>query len=223
MSMDTRFGRRILGLRKSRGGRSFRRPPEYKKKAGTAGSRQSRPGSRFSGVRPDGLHGNLVPVHGLIGPAQHFLGGCVAAFFVFCDPRRGGNLFPWLQGIIRLQLCRFLLECADAFLRAFLGFAFPVSSEADAVDEAIFMERGWEFIGEGVIYYDELRSDRLGKRVGYFVKKYNDMKYNQVLPLEFVPTKHHLWWIPNSDMSANSALVQNPENKEDARYTHYKN
>ena len=49
------------------------------------------------------------------------------------------------------------------------------------------------------------------------------MKYNQVLPLEFVPTKHHLWWIPNSDMSANSALVQNPENKEDARYTHYKN
>lgn len=98
-----------------------------------------------------------------------------------------------------------------------------VSSEADAVDEAIFMERGWEFIGEGVIYYDELRSDRLGKRVGYFVKKYNDMKYNQVLPLEFVPTKHHLWWIPNSDMSANSALVQNPENKEDTRYTHYKN
>ncbi len=98
-----------------------------------------------------------------------------------------------------------------------------VSSEADAVDEAIFMERGWEFIGEGVIYYDELRSDRLGKRVGYFVNKYNKMKFNQVLPLEFVPTKHHLWWIPNNDMNANSALVQNPENKEDSRYTHYKN
>ena len=98
-----------------------------------------------------------------------------------------------------------------------------ISSDADAIDEAIFQERGWEFIGEGVIYYDELRTDRLGKRVGYFVQKYNKMGFNQVLPLEFVPSKTHLWWIPNSDMSANSDLVQNPENKEDSRYTHYKN
>lgn len=98
-----------------------------------------------------------------------------------------------------------------------------ISSDADAVDEAIFQERGWEFIGEGVIYFDELRTDRLGKRVGYFVNKYNKMGYNQVLPLEFVPSKTHLWWIANSDLSANSDLVQNPANKEDARYTHYKN
>jgi hypothetical protein len=97
-----------------------------------------------------------------------------------------------------------------------------ISSDADAVDEAIFQERGREFIGEGVIYFDELRSDRLGKRVGYFVQKYNRMKYNQVLPLEFVPCKTHLWWIANSDLSANSDLVQNPENKEDSRYLHYK-
>jgi hypothetical protein len=48
------------------------------------------------------------------------------------------------------------------------------------------------------------------------------MKYNQVLPLEFVPCKTHLWWIANSDLSANSDLVQNPENKEDSRYLHYK-
>ena len=89
-----------------------------------------------------------------------------------------------------------------------------VSSEQDAVDEAIFMERGWEFIGEGIIYYDELRTNRLGKRVKYFVDKYNAMGFNQVLPLEFVPAKTHLWWIPNSVMSANSDLVQNPENKQ---------
>lgn len=89
-----------------------------------------------------------------------------------------------------------------------------VSSEQDAVDEAIFMERGWEFIGEGIIYYDELRTNRLGKRVKYFVDKYNAMKFNQVLPLEFVPAKTHLWWIPKSDISANSALKQNPENKQ---------
>ncbi len=98
-----------------------------------------------------------------------------------------------------------------------------ISSDADAVDEAIFQERGWEFIGEGVIYFDELRTDRLGKRVGYFVQKYNKMKYNQVLPLEFVPSKTHLWWIADADRSANKDLEQNPDNKEDARYIHYKN
>ena len=98
-----------------------------------------------------------------------------------------------------------------------------ISSDADAVDEAIFQERGFEFIGEGVIYFDEIRTDRLGKRVGYFVQKYNKIGYNQVLPLEFVPSKTHLWWISNSDLSANSDLVQNPDNVEDARYIHYKN
>lgn len=98
-----------------------------------------------------------------------------------------------------------------------------VSSEADAVDEAIFRERGFEFIGEGIIYYDELRTDRLGKRVGYFVQKYNKMGFNMFSALEFVPSKTHLWWIPSSAMSANSALVQNPDNVEDSRYTFYKN
>ena len=98
-----------------------------------------------------------------------------------------------------------------------------ISSDADAIDEAIFQERGWEFIGEGVIYFDELRTDRLGKRVGYFVQKYNKMGYNQILPLEFVPCKTHLWWIAPDDMNANSDLEQNPINKEDTRYIKYKN
>ena len=98
-----------------------------------------------------------------------------------------------------------------------------ISNDADAIDEAIFQERGWEFIGEGVIYFDELRTDRLGKRVGYAVQKYNQMGYNQIQKLEFVPTKHHLWWIPAAQMSANSDLEQNPDNKEDTRYLKYKN
>lgn len=97
-----------------------------------------------------------------------------------------------------------------------------IASDADAIDEAIFQERGWEFIGEGVIYFDELRTDRLGKRVGYFVQKYNKMGYNQVQKLEFVPSKTHLWWIPMAQMSANSDLVQNPANVEDSRYLKYK-
>lgn len=114
------------------------------------------------------------------------------------------------------------VTAADAMAKYKDDVRADISSEADAIDEAIFVERGWEFIGEGVIYYDELRTDRLGKRVGYFVQKYNKMSFNQVLPLEFVPSKTHLWWIPKSDMSANSDLVQNPDNKEDARYIKYK-
>lgn len=114
------------------------------------------------------------------------------------------------------------VTAADAMAKYKDDERADISSNADAVDEAIFNERGWEFIGEGVIYFDELRTDRLGKRVGYFVHKYNKMKFNQILPLEFVPSKTHLWWIPKSDMSANSDLVQNPENKEDTRYLKYK-
>ena len=98
-----------------------------------------------------------------------------------------------------------------------------IASDADAIDEAIFQERGWEFIGEGVIYFDELRTDRLGKRVGYAVQKYNQMGYNQVQKLEFVPTKQHLWWLPPAVLSANADLVQNPANQEDSRYLKYKN
>ena len=98
-----------------------------------------------------------------------------------------------------------------------------IASDADAIDEAIFQERGWEFIGEGVIYFDELRTDRLGKRVGYAVQKYNQMGYNQIQKLEFVPTKQHLWWLPPAVLSANADLVQNPANQEDSRYLKYKN
>ena len=87
-----------------------------------------------------------------------------------------------------------------------------VSSEQDAIDEGIFLERGWEFIGEGHIYYDELRTNRLGKRVRYFVNKYVAIGFNQFSALEFCPAKTHLWWIPNSVMSANADLVQNPDN-----------
>ena len=41
--------------------------------------------------------------------------------------------------------------------------------ESKDMDEAIF--RGWEFIGEAKLYYDELRTNRLGYRVKNFVDK----------------------------------------------------
>ena len=32
-------------------------------------------------------------------------------------------------------------------------------------DDAIYQERTWELVGEGYLYFDELRTDRLGKNV----------------------------------------------------------
>jgi len=84
-----------------------------------------------------------------------------------------------------------------------------------AMDEAIFQERGWEFIGEAKIYYDELRTNRLGKRVKAFVDRGVAEGLYLFQPLQFVPKKSFLWKIPQADLDSNPALVQNPDNVSD--------
>ncbi len=86
------------------------------------------------------------------------------------------------------------------------------------LDDAIFQERGWEFIGEGKLYFDELRTERLGKNVYEFVNKYYKMGYAWFRPLHFVPQKTFLWKIPKGDLDSNPALEQNPDNVSDPRY-----
>ena len=88
----------------------------------------------------------------------------------------------------------------------------------EALDDSIFIERGKEFIGEGKIYYDELRTDRLGERVYEFVNRGVAEGYNFFQELRFVPQKTFLWKIPQSDMDSNAALEQNPDNVSDPRY-----
>lgn len=88
----------------------------------------------------------------------------------------------------------------------------------EELDEAIFIERGKEFIGEGKIYYDELRTDRLGKRVYEFVNRGVAEGYYFFQELQFVPQKTFLWKIPQSDIDSNAALEQNPDNISDPRY-----
>lgn len=85
----------------------------------------------------------------------------------------------------------------------------------EAMDEAIFQERGWEFIGEGKIYYDELRTDRLGKRIKEFISRGVSEGLYQFQPLKFVPRKDFLWKIPQKDLDSNPALEQNPDNVSD--------
>lgn len=74
--------------------------------------------------------------------------------------------------------------------------------EQDELDEAIFQERGWEFIGEAKLYYDELRTDRLGKRLKEFMKRgvaegmYLFKNYNLFLKRIFYGKFHKVIWIP---------------------------
>lgn len=98
------------------------------------------------------------------------------------------------------------------------GLAPLTISTQKELDDAIFQERGWEFIGEGKLYFDELRTDRLGKNVYEFVNKYYKMGYAWFRPLHFVPQKTFLWKIPTGDLNSNSALEQNPDNVSDPRY-----
>lgn len=92
--------------------------------------------------------------------------------------------------------------------------ALPSMNQAD-LDNAIFQERAWEFIGEGKLYYDELRTNRLGSRVKTFIDKGVANGMYQFQSLKFVPKKSFLWKIPQSDLDSNPALEQNPDNVSD--------
>lgn len=85
-------------------------------------------------------------------------------------------------------------------------------------DEAIYKERSWELIGEGQLYFDELRTDRLGKNVYEHVRKYYEAGYYLYDKLMFVPQRSFLWKIPQTSLDSNPALEQNPDNVSDPRY-----
>lgn len=95
------------------------------------------------------------------------------------------------------------------------GLPALTSMNQEDLDNAIFQERSWEFIGEAKIYYDELRTNRLGSLVKAFVNKGVAAGMYQFQSLKFVPKKTFLWKIPQTDLDSNSALVQNPDNVSD--------
>ena len=67
-------------------------------------------------------------------------------------------------------------------------------------------------IGEAKLYYDELRTDRLGKRLKEFMKRGVAEGMYLFQELQFVPQKNFLWKIPQGDLDSNPALEQNPDN-----------
>ncbi len=88
----------------------------------------------------------------------------------------------------------------------------PSGLSQAALSDSIFRERGWEFVGEVQMYFDELRTDRIGDNVKEHVAWGVENGINMYTPLEFVPSKDFLWKIPQYDLDSNPALVQNPDN-----------
>ena len=85
-------------------------------------------------------------------------------------------------------------------------------------DDAIYQERTWELVGEGYLYFDELRTDRLGKNVYEYKTYMYENGYFNCQKLQFVPQKTFLWKIPQTSLDSNPALEQNPDNISDPRY-----
>lgn len=90
----------------------------------------------------------------------------------------------------------------------------PAGLSPAAFSDAIYKERGFEFVGEGLLYFDELRTDRIGENVKKHVAWGNQQGIYMYVntPLEFVPSKNFLFKIPRYDLDSNPALVQNPDN-----------
>jgi hypothetical protein len=78
--------------------------------------------------------------------------------------------------------------------------------------DSLYKERVHELIGEGQLYYDALRTGRLGKNVKEEVDYGVAHKLWLYSPLIFKPRKDFLWKIPVYDLNSNKALVQNPDN-----------
>ncbi|WP_308991291.1 RagB/SusD family nutrient uptake outer membrane protein [Mariniflexile litorale] len=90
----------------------------------------------------------------------------------------------------------------------------PSGLSPEEFSDAIYRERGWEFVGEGLLYYDGLRTDRIGENVKNHVEWGNQQGIYMYVdaPLEFVPSKNFLFKIPQYDYDSNPELVQNPNN-----------
>lgn len=98
------------------------------------------------------------------------------------------------------------------------GLPALTTNDKHSIDEAIFQERGWEFIGEGKIYFDELRTNRLGRNVYQFLNRGVSEGMQYFRKPNFVPQKSFLWKIPQGDLDSNPLLKQNPDNVSDPAY-----
>lgn len=95
--------------------------------------------------------------------------------------------------------------------RAGLG-DLPTGLSDEEFSDSLYRERGWELVGEGQLFFDELRTDRIGENVKKHVDQGVEQGIYMYTPLEFVPSRDFLFKIPQYDLDSNPALEQNPNN-----------
>lgn len=121
---------------------------------------------------------------------------------VLLNYAEASNLLKGGDGIAQLNLIR---------ERAGLS-AYSYTTQA-AMDEEIFQQRRFEFVGEGKIFYDELRRGVLGQYASQKCKqgKADGITYFDADDVDFKAGRHFLFKIPQGDLDSNPALVQNPD------------
>ena len=89
----------------------------------------------------------------------------------------------------------------------------PLGTSQSEIDEDIFNQRRYEFVGEGKIFYDELRKDKLADLATEKCKRASAEGITYITSeIVFKPKKTYLFKIPQSDLDSNSMLEQNPDN-----------
>ena len=122
---------------------------------------------------------------------------------VLLNYAEAANLLSAGDGINELNLVR---------NRAGLASLPSGTSQAD-IDNDILNQRRYEFVGEGKVFFDELRKDKLAD---FATKKCSETKALGITYMNedivFKPQKTYLFKIPKSDLDSNKALEQNPDN-----------
>ncbi|WP_163712500.1 RagB/SusD family nutrient uptake outer membrane protein [Mangrovibacterium lignilyticum] len=88
----------------------------------------------------------------------------------------------------------------------------PAGLSTEQMADSIYRERGFELVGEGQLFFDELRTNRIGENVSNHVAWGVTQGIYMYTPLEFVPSKDFLFKIPQYDLDSNPALTQNDDN-----------
>lgn len=93
------------------------------------------------------------------------------------------------------------------------GLAPLTGASQQAIDDDILNQRRYEFVGEGKIFFDELRKDKLAD---FATEKCRMAKADGITYIDseivFKPKRDYLFKIPQGDLDSNTKLEQNPDN-----------
>lgn len=128
-------------------------------------------------------------------------------------------IFRYSEVLLNYAEAANLLSAGDGLtelnmVRQRAGLAnLPVGTSQADIDADILNQRRYEFVGEGKVFFDELRKDKLADFATEKCKKAMELGIPYMnSEIVFKPEKTYLFKIPQSDLDSNKALEQNPDN-----------